>query len=332
MPVPLPVRLRLSHLWDTLLTDSPPSPSPPSAGAITFREFKDMLNRHHLDVGLNDAQVRSVMMRFPLASAEAAAKAGAGQGEPCLDWRGFVEAIVDARTLAPGELETILDFIRGVHDVGYDSQAAKGGVGGTRTTPAVFPHVNQVTSWSAQGMDLRPYGIKERPELAPQQGVEGSYRSTGAPGGSRPGTATEEASKARNRITGPANPPMVAIHPQPSHKAPRVPLEPPAAEPLTEVQAMNSGAHDYLASYRRIHQTDSHGRPLTAAVQGQGYAAQPPVAPARPYTAGPRLPTGTEPVGAASHRLPVNVAPDLPGAAPRAVPFGSTDPRLPPAR
>lgn len=294
-----------------------------------------MLTRHHLDVGLNDAQIRSVMLRFPTTSHEAATKAGAGQGEPCLDWRGFVEAMVDARTLAPGELETILDFIRGVHDVGYDSQAARGGVGGTRTTPQVFPHVNQVTSWSAQGMDLRPYGIKERPELGGQQGVEGSYRSTGVPGGSRPGTAAgEEAATARNRITGPANPPMVAIHPQPSHKAPRVPLEPPSAEALTEVQAMNQTAHDYLASYRRIHQTDSHGRPLTAVVpQGQGQmGAQPPAAPARPYTAGPRLPTGTEPVGVASHRLPVNVAPDLPGAAPRAVPFGSTDPRLPPAR
>lgn len=122
-------------------------------GLITFQEFRQLLSRHHLDIGLNDAQVRAIMQRFPSANSTAVAKLpSVHQSQPCISWMGFVETLLDASTLAPGELDSFLDFVRGIHDTAPD------GVGTTHVVPEVFPHVNQVSSWNAD-MDLSKYGI-----------------------------------------------------------------------------------------------------------------------------------------------------------------------------
>jgi hypothetical protein len=127
-------------------------------GTVTFSEMRNLLLRHHLDIGMNDAQVRALMARFPPAPGGLAVDA---HGEPCISWRGFVETILGAQTLAPGEIDGILDFVRGVHD-----NEAANGVGGTRVWPEVYPHVNQVSSWGAD-MNLAAFGVRAgRPATA----------------------------------------------------------------------------------------------------------------------------------------------------------------------
>lgn len=121
-------------------------------GVITFAEMRNLLLRHHLDIGLNDAQIRSLMARFPPADSGAVDK----HGQPSISWRGFLETILDAKTLAPGEMDGLVDFVRGVHD-----NEAANGVGGTRVWPEVYPHVNQVSSWTAGDMNLARFGVTE---------------------------------------------------------------------------------------------------------------------------------------------------------------------------
>jgi hypothetical protein len=131
-------------------------------GVITFKEFRHLLLRHQLDVGLNDAQIRAVMDRFEPADAAAAAAAGAGD-EPAIAFTGFVRTLLDAATLAPGEVEHFMDFVRGVHNTAPES------VGGTYTVPQVFPHTNKVSSWG-ENMDLSRFGVMDsttRPFSAP---------------------------------------------------------------------------------------------------------------------------------------------------------------------
>jgi hypothetical protein len=290
-----------------------------NTGAITFKEFRALLGRHHMDVGLNDAQIRAVMARFPPAEPAAAAAAGAGASEPCISWRGFIESILDAQTLAPGELEGFLDFVRGMRDTAPD------GVGGTRTwpevrvqrhgalplvlslshtphppTPQVFPHVNAVSSWGAD-MDLRPFGI-------PSAGPSGGASST------RPLDATLAASR---RAVAKGVDPLTAIAPQPSFHAPRAPIAPPAFPIETEVQAMGSTAHSYMQASREM----GHS----------GRAAYAPPVPPVHHVPALSLPEYMAAGKGPSHALPVGAAPGMPGAAPRAPPPGSTDPRFPPS-
>jgi hypothetical protein len=183
-------------------------------GIITFSEFRRMLLRHHLDIGLNDAQIRTLMARFPPADAAAAA----GIAEPCISWLGFVEVIVDANTLAPGEIDQFLDFVRGAHDNAPD------GVGGTRVWPELYPHVNQVSSWAAD-MDVSRVGIK-------------------AGGGGGGGAAVAAATTARGRAAHGAAvaPPSLPARPSTSAgPATRAALPFPTSHPSASAVAAASG-------------------------------------------------------------------------------------------
>lgn len=148
-------------------------------GIITFAEFRKLLMRHHLDIGLSDAQIRALMSRFPAADAVAAAEAG--ETEPALSWRGFVEAMLDAKTLAPGEIDGFLDFVRGIHD-----RTAVKGVGGTRMLPENYPHLNKVSAWSPD-MDLSRFGIYDRPATASAAATVSAAAPAAPP--ARPATA-----------------------------------------------------------------------------------------------------------------------------------------------
>jgi len=116
-------------------------------GAITQSEFRHLLRRHNLDVGISDAQLRALMSRFPPAPAavEAALR------QPAIDWRGFVEGLLEGRTLAESEMASFLSFVRGLKD------GADDGVGTTRVVPQVKPTTNVVSSWTPRTADPTPY-------------------------------------------------------------------------------------------------------------------------------------------------------------------------------
>jgi hypothetical protein len=115
-------------------------------------EFRHMLARHNLDVGISDAQLRVLMRRFPPAGgAEAAAAAAAAGRPPAISWDGFVRALLEVETLSPEELATFLNFVRGLGD------RAEDGVGSSRAVPQVRPHANVTASWTPASADPAPY-------------------------------------------------------------------------------------------------------------------------------------------------------------------------------
>jgi Ca2+-binding EF-hand superfamily protein len=121
-------------------------------GAVTMPEFRHMLARHNLDVGISDAQLRVLMQRFPPAGGvEAAAAAAAAGRPPAISWDGFVRALLEVETLSPEELATFLNFVRGLGD------RAEDGVGSSRAVPQVRPHANVTASWTPASADPAPY-------------------------------------------------------------------------------------------------------------------------------------------------------------------------------
>lgn len=97
-------------------------------GAITAAEFRHMLRRHNLDIGISDAQLRALLRRFPSAPADVRA----ALGEPtAISWDGFVRALLEVETLSREELDHFLGFVRGLRDCAPD------GVGTTRAVPGM---------------------------------------------------------------------------------------------------------------------------------------------------------------------------------------------------
>ena len=209
-------------------------------GVVTFREFRHLLLRHQLDVGMNDASVRELMRRFPPASPAPMD----ATGEPQLCYKGFVEALLDASTLAPGEMEHFWDFVRGVHNRAPES------VGGTFTVPQVFPHVNKVSSWGPSmdlsrfeaGLGETRYSPKAPVPLSPSRGSENFASSGGAkaaPPPSGPASASATASGAFAAHAGafqaaqlPTSPLNASLAPRPAGTAAPPPPPPrPAMAP-----------------------------------------------------------------------------------------------------
>ncbi len=75
-----------------------------SVGAITLPEVRQLLHRHNLDAGFTDADIVAFMARFPPASPTALAAVGAGHA---ISWRGFLDAVIEADTLAPKDVDTV---------------------------------------------------------------------------------------------------------------------------------------------------------------------------------------------------------------------------------
>jgi hypothetical protein len=167
-------------------------------GAITMGEFRHLLARHNLDVGISDAQLRVLMQKFPQADAVVQRQSS----EPAIDWRGFVESLLDIQTLSPEEVKNFLSFIRGLKDTAAD------GVGGMRTVPAVRPFVNRVSSWTEASADPTNYlramnagAPTTRPATTPQSAPVSRSSSVVAsvPCSTRPATPPT----APTRIAGP---------------------------------------------------------------------------------------------------------------------------------
>jgi Ca2+-binding EF-hand superfamily protein len=115
-------------------------------GSITLPEFRRLLQRHNLDVGIADAQLRALMRRFPGASTPA------GERDPVVPVPGFVEVLLESKTLSAHELNVFMEYIRGVGEQAI-SAAMEQGVGGMRMIPEVFPHRNRVAAWDANTVD-----------------------------------------------------------------------------------------------------------------------------------------------------------------------------------
>lgn len=193
-------------------------------GIITFTEFRRMLLRHHLDIGLNDAQIRELLSRFPPAEPMQIA----GLNEPAISWKGFVEVIVDSKTLAPGEMDQFLDFVRGARDDAPD------GVGGTRVWPELYPHVNQVSSWTAD-MDLSRFGVQETKPLSAK--MNATMTSTAASRSIVPPTVPVRAALPTRPYTATGTSSAVTAMTGPSHTlpvggAPELPISRPRTAPL----------------------------------------------------------------------------------------------------
>jgi hypothetical protein len=208
-------------------------------GIITFAEFRRLLMRHHLDIGLADAQIRALMARFPQADPAAAE----GEKEPALSWMGFIESILDAKTLAPGEIDGFLDFVRGIHD-----RDAPSGVGGTRVVPENFPHVNRVSHWTPD-MDLSRFGIHERPSTAtaPVSALRPAT-APAAPNTSVANTSVRSAVSAPNTsVVAPPPVPRVGIAPEMTARVSLAPgggdiRPPPARGTLNVVSALSASS------------------------------------------------------------------------------------------
>lgn len=97
-------------------------------GAITAAEFRHMLRRHNLDIGISDAQLRALMRRFPSAPADVRE---ALREPTAISWDGFVRALLEVETLSREELDHFLAFVRGLRDCAPD------GVGTTRAVPGM---------------------------------------------------------------------------------------------------------------------------------------------------------------------------------------------------
>ena len=236
-------------------------------GVVTFKEFRHLLLRHQLDVGMNDAAVREVMRRFPPAQPHATDAAG----EPLLSYTGFVEALLDSATLAPGEMEHFWDFVRGVHNREPES------VGGTFTVPQVFPHVNKVSSWGP-GMDLSRFagGLGEtryQPKavgapLSPARGGAENFAAAGASAASAAAAAAaasgrqEGKSSSSSSSSSSAPPPLPP--PQPAAYASARPST--AALPLSPLNATLAPAQPRPATAPSATHADPRPAPAQPAV------------------------------------------------------------------
>jgi len=101
------------------------------AGAITAGEFRRMLRRHNLDLGMNDEQLARAMSIFPGAADVA------GAPDSAISLRGFVSLLVDADTLPAGAFDDFLVVVMGV----------RAPLVGAGMAPEVYSHVNKRNLW-----------------------------------------------------------------------------------------------------------------------------------------------------------------------------------------
>ncbi|KAA0164031.1 hypothetical protein FNF31_02580 [Cafeteria roenbergensis] len=119
-------------------------------GAISHGEFRGLLRRHHLDLGMTAADVAAAMSRYPPASLEEAAEEAACRGVPApsalpagaISWKGFLMAITGAgsgaASVSPEEVAEIANIARGV-TLGLEHGAGH--------APEHFPHPPRASAW-----------------------------------------------------------------------------------------------------------------------------------------------------------------------------------------
>lgn len=109
-------------------------------GAITPREFRSLLRRHHLDLGMNMHDVTRVMRRFPMAADDPDVPAGAPEGS--VSWRGFLAVLVGepygSATVSSSDLAELENIARGVH---------RGLEAGAGQAPEFFSHPPRAAAW-----------------------------------------------------------------------------------------------------------------------------------------------------------------------------------------
>jgi len=118
-------------------------------GAITPTEFRGLLRRHHLDLGLTGDDVGAAMDRYPAADAdevraEAAARGVEAPAVPrgSVSWRGFLwtlaGGISGAASVSPDEVAELENIVRGI---------TRGLEHGAGTAPEHFPHPPRASAW-----------------------------------------------------------------------------------------------------------------------------------------------------------------------------------------
>lgn len=99
-------------------------------GIITPKEFRRLLRRHHLDMGISDNELLILLKNYPAASSDEV-DGVYSIPEGSISWRGFVRSLIDAENRPQDEVE---DFIALVS--GYRNELE----GGTGRAPEVHKH------------------------------------------------------------------------------------------------------------------------------------------------------------------------------------------------
>jgi hypothetical protein len=122
-------------------------------GAITPTEFRHLLRRHHMDLGLTDEALRALMSALFPAAEVVDAPAGS------VSWRGFVETLIAAHELPPHEVDDFLSLVGGV---------GRGLEGGAGTAPEHYPHrpATARSGSSAKGSSAPPSPAPATPTAA----------------------------------------------------------------------------------------------------------------------------------------------------------------------
>ena len=162
------------------------------AGAITAAEFRRMLRRHNLDLGMNDEQLARAMSIFPAASEVQGAPAGS------ISLRGFVALLVDAHTLSAGAFDDFLVVVMGV----------RAPLVGAGMAPEVYSHVNKRNLWEESAAAAAPSApLDTSADESAEQAGSRDPAASGTPSrgsGSQRSTPREEARVSPSKDPAPA--------------------------------------------------------------------------------------------------------------------------------
>eukprot|EP01138_Halocafeteria_seosinensis_P013182 gb/GECG01013463.1/.p1 GENE.gb/GECG01013463.1/~~gb/GECG01013463.1/.p1 ORF type:complete len:1200 (+),score=168.95 gb/GECG01013463.1/:1-3600(+) len=134
---------------------------------ITPKEFRWLLRRHHLDMGISDSELRLLMSNYPSAASEGFTSPDIPPGS--ISWRGFVKTLIDAENRPEDEVE---DFIALVS--GFRNELKQG----TGQAPEVFKHYRKEHTFT-------PAKREDGPQRAPVSRESPAEEPTGGHPGSR---------------------------------------------------------------------------------------------------------------------------------------------------
>lgn len=161
-------------------------------GCITPAEFRRMLRRHNLDLGMGERELLEAMAHYPPAPVEAAAQEGS------ISLRGFIERLVDAHGLGPAEVEDFVSLVTGTRRSPREGAAAG---------PPVFNPVNRQPLWAESGAKKEAPGSPFPPPVPVVEEAQPPLDTSveeGAAAGGNPDTAgasTPSRSTATPRVT-----------------------------------------------------------------------------------------------------------------------------------
>jgi hypothetical protein len=187
-------------------------------GAITPAEFRHLLRRHHLDLGMTQDDIVAAMSRYAPSSLDEIAEEAAGRGvDPpaesavpadCISYRGFLWALAGgnagAASVSQAEVMEIENIVRGI------SRGLEDGAG---QAPEHFSHPPRASAWG-------------RPRIAWADG-------TGA-GWTAQEVSAEDSIAIRDRMRDTVITDARSDRPQPADTQPPALREEPVEEPVVE--------------------------------------------------------------------------------------------------